>query len=279
MNQAELLYLADCNLSEFCREQARWLPPFTVEERPHVLLVASGTRFPAGAPNCVFPLEQGRVTASELLDEAHAWFTALGRGFSVYAPTHLGPEIARLCESKQWARLSDAPGMVLTERVAAPELPAGVEIRTVASEREANDFIDVVAGSYESIGLPNAVARKLLSQPARWMRPYIQVQVAYEAERAVGAAMLLFSHGIAGVYWVGTLPDVRGRGHATRLMRSVSNRAFDFGARCVILKSTPVGVTIYRKLGYREFTRYPWFLASKESVARGGAPAQAPTNS
>jgi ribosomal protein S18 acetylase RimI-like enzyme len=265
MTPAELLYLADCNLTEFCREQARWLPPFAVEERPHALLVASGTRFPAGAANCVFPLEQGRVTAVELLEEAQTWFKALGRGFTVYAPTHLGSDIARICESKQWARLSDAPGMVLTERVAAPDLPAGVEIRTVASEREANDFIDVVAGSYESIGLPNPVARKLLSQHARWMRPYIRVQVAYEAERPVGAAMLLFSHGIAGVYWVGTLSDARGRGHATRLMCSVSNCAFDFGARCVILQATPFGEPIYRKLGYREFTRYPWFLASRES--------------
>ena len=74
--------------------------------------------------------------------------------------------------------------------------------------------------------------------------------------------MVLYSHGIAGVYWVGTLSEARGRGHATRLMQSVSARAFDRGARCVILQATQFGEPIYQKLGYREFTRYPWYLAT-----------------
>jgi GNAT superfamily N-acetyltransferase len=263
MDSAELLHLADSNLAEFCREQARWLPPFKVEERPHALFVASGTRFPAGAPNCVFPLDPRAASAAQLLDDARSYFGALGRGFSVYAPTHLGPDIAQACDAMQWPRLSDAPGMVLTERVEPPDLPAGVEHRAVGTAREAEDFIEVCAAAYESIGLPNSVARKLLSQHSRWARPYIHAEVAYEAERPVGIAMLLFSHGIAGVYWVGTLSEARGRGHATRLMRSVSNRAFELGARCVILQATPFGEPVYRKLGYREFTRYPWFLASR----------------
>jgi GNAT superfamily N-acetyltransferase len=151
--------------------------------------------------------------------------------------------------------------MVLTDRIDPPEIPTGVELRPVRSDSEAHDFIDISAESYESIGLPNTVARKLLSMPARWNRPHIHAEVAYENDRAVAAAMLLFSHGIAGVYWVGTLSSARGRGHATRLMRSVSVRAFDRGARCVVLQATQFGEPIYQKLGYREITRYPWYLA------------------
>jgi ribosomal protein S18 acetylase RimI-like enzyme len=260
MNSDELLRVADLNLAEFCREQARWLPPFKVEEREHALFVASGTRFPAGAPNCVFPMALN-ISAPALLDEAREYFTPLARGFSVYAPAHLGPGIARECESKQWPQLSDAPGMVLTERVQAPTLPTGVAHRAVQNEAVAEDFIAVTAEAYESIGLPNKVARKLLSQPARWSQPYIYTEVAYESERPVAAGMLLFSHGIAGVYWVGTISEARGRGHAHRVMSNLSNRAFDCGAGCVVLQATTFGEPVYRKLGYREFTRYPWFLA------------------
>jgi GNAT superfamily N-acetyltransferase len=260
MNAAELLQLADLNLAEFCREQARWLPPFKVEERAHALFVAAGTRFPAGAPNCVLPLE-APLDAAQLLEEAREYFTPLGRGFSIYAPSHFGPAVAQACEAKHWPQLMDSPGMVLTERVPAPVFPNGVAHRAVQSDAGAQDFITVCAEAYESIGLPNAVARKLLSQPGRWNKPYIHVEVAYEGERPVATAMLLYSHGIAGVYWVGTLSEARGRGHANRLMASVSNRAFDCGARCVILQATSFGEPVYRKLGYREFTRYPWFLA------------------
>lgn len=122
MEADELLYLADCNLAEFCREQGRWLPPYDIAETPHAVFVASGTRFPAGPSNCVFPLERSRdVTA--LLDEAQSYFSRLGRGFSVYAPSHRGPELARACESRQWPRLSDAPGMVLENRIDPPEIP------------------------------------------------------------------------------------------------------------------------------------------------------------
>lgn len=263
MNETELLRLADCNLAEFCREHARWLPPFKLEERPYALFVASGTRFPAGHANCVFPLESGLIAASQLLDEARSHFSALGRGFSVYTPAHHGSELARACESMQWPRLSDAPGMVLVDRVRTFEAPAGVELRAVRGEREAQDFISVSAQAYETVGLPNAVARKLLSQHARWLNPYLHVEVAYEAEQPVAAAMLLFSHGIAGVYWVGTIAEARGRGHASRLMSNISNRALDAGARCVILQATPFGEPVYRKLGYREFTRYPWYLATQ----------------
>jgi ribosomal protein S18 acetylase RimI-like enzyme len=262
MDAAELLFLSDCNLAEFCREQGRWLPPYDVSENPHALFVAAGTRFPAGPSNCVFPLEHSPDVAM-LLDEAQSYFSRLGRGFSIYAPAHHSPELARACEERNWPRLADAPGMGLTDHVDPPEIPAGVELRTVRSESEANDFIDVSAESYESIGLPNTVTRKLLSKWARWNRPYIHAEVAYENDRAVAAAMLLFSHGIAGVYWVGTLSSARGRGHATRLMRSVSLRAFERGARGVVLQATQFGEPIYRKLGYREITRYRWYLVNE----------------
>jgi ribosomal protein S18 acetylase RimI-like enzyme len=105
------------------------------------------------------------------------------------------------------------------------------------------------------------MARKVLSHPARWLTPQWHVEVLYQAEQPVSAAMLLFSHGIAGVYWVGTLPSARGRGHAETLMRSISRYAFQHGARAVVLQASPFGEPVYRRMGYREITRYPWYVA------------------
>ena len=264
MDTSELLHLSDCNLTEFCREQARWLPPYRIEEREHALFLASGTRFPTPPANCVLPHGTGPVDAPRLLAEAREYFTGLQRGFGIYAPTHLGPELAQSCEAKQWPRLSDAPGMVLDRRLQPLAAGPGVELRELQSANEAEHFVHICSQAYETIGLPPDVTRKLFAQPARWMsRPYLRIQLVYEHERPVAGAMLLFSHGIAGIYWVGTLPDARGRGHASALMRSISNRAFDGGARCVVLQATPFGEPVYRKLGYREFTRYPWYLAAK----------------
>jgi ribosomal protein S18 acetylase RimI-like enzyme len=264
METSELLHLADCNLTEFCREQARCLPPYKILERDHALFLASGTRFPTPPANCVLPLGDRVLDVPLLLAEARDFFDALERGFGVYAPAHLGPELVQACEANQWPRLSDAPGMVLAERVQPMAAGPGVELRTVRGETEADHFVAICAQAYESIGLPADVSRKLFSRRDRWQhRPYLQGQLVYEHERPVAAALLLFSHGIAGIYWVGTLPDARGRGHASLLMRSISNHAFDCGARCVVLQATPFGEPVYRRLGYREFTRYPWYLSAK----------------
>jgi predicted GNAT family acetyltransferase len=72
--------------------------------------------------------------------------------------------------------------------------------------------------------------------------------------------MSLLSHGIAGIYWVGTVPSARRRGLATLCTQAVGNDAFAQGARRVVLQASAEGEPLYRAMGYREFTRYPWYL-------------------
>jgi ribosomal protein S18 acetylase RimI-like enzyme len=261
MDDAELCTWGDQSFAEFRREQARWLPGYQLREHDSALLVAAGTRF-AGGFNCLLPLTAAEPDPQRLLAEAQAFFAPLDRGFSVYAPAHLGVGLQRACEAAGLQALGDAPGMVLRAPLAERPLPSGVVIQKVDMARAA-DFVAVSARAYESMGLPAAVTHKLFSLPVRWLRPHWHHVVLYQDASPVSAAALLFSHGIAGVYWVGTVPDARAKGHADALMRHVSNYAFDHGARAVFLQASPAGEPLYRKLGYREFTYYPGFLARK----------------
>ena len=65
-----------------------------------------------------------------------------------------------------------------------------------------------------------------------------------------------FSHGIAGIYAVGTTEAARGRGLAELVTRAVTNIGFDGGAPLVTLQASPMGESIYHRLGYRELYRY-----------------------
>lgn len=259
MDEAELRFLADANLAESFREQARWLAPFVIEEREQGLFVAAGTRFPAGPANCVIPRDPYFEPAM-LVESAQLFFGRLGRGFSIYAPAHFGPGLGRYCEASQWPKLADSPGMVLSAPSAESALPDGVELQVVATPEQADQLVEVSALGFESIGVPPQVTHKLFSQRERWRRPHIHAQILCERGRAVASALALFSHGIAGVYWVSTRPDARGRGYGSLITRAVGNAAFERGARCVVLQATSFGEPVYRKLGYREFTRYPWYL-------------------
>ena len=79
--------------------------------------------------------------------------------------------------------------------------------------------------------------------------------------RPVSVAQILLSHGIAGVYSVGSLEAARGpdRGAVTR---HVTNLGFDLGATNVQLQASPMGEPIYRRMGYEDLYRRQFRLAA-----------------
>jgi GNAT superfamily N-acetyltransferase len=261
LKDPDLLAAADANRAEFTREHARWLPPTALEEHTDLLLCAAGTQFPAGPWNSLLPL--GRAPAApDVLRVGEQFFFGLRRGFTIYTRGHLDSELCRAAAQAGYASAGEAPGMALTERILVPALPHGVSVRQVESESDAQTFIDIQADAYETMRLPASVTRKLLGQPQRWLSSYCTAHVLYANERALAGGMLLYSHGIAGVYWVGTRPEARGHGYAEALTRAISECAFAHGARAVILQASAQGEPVYRRIGFREFTRYPWFLAT-----------------
>lgn len=266
MNANEtLLHLSDLNLAESNREHARFLPPLVITERDGVLFTASGTRSPAAPFNVAMRVGVERHDPQQLLDSARAFFAEIKRGFSIQVRSHLDRDLIEVCEKASLVCMSGrAPGMVLNQRLASKHLAAGVECRVV-NAANALDFVAVAAASYEPIGLAPAVTQKIFSNPSRWLAPQWHVRVIYERGQPVAGAMLLFSHGIAGVYWVGTIPSARGNGYADAIMRAVSNHAFDQGARAVVLQASKMGEPIYARMGYREITTYPWFLVMPQA--------------
>jgi GNAT superfamily N-acetyltransferase len=258
-----LLRLMDLNLAESNREQARFLSPSRIVEHHDVLYTASGTRWPAGPFNSLIGTGAACPDPSKALAEARAFYGEVGRRFTVFTRTHLDGELAAECGRAGFVQVSDPPGMALASPLRAFEPAASVRIREVKAVADVEGFVGVLGAAYTSIGLPAEVTQKIFSMPERWSAPHLMAFVLLDHDEPASAAMLLFSHGIGGVYWVATAPNMRGKGHASTIMRHVSNLAFERGAAAVVLQATPFGEPVYRKLGYREVTRYPWFLAGK----------------
>jgi len=257
----ELLLLADLNLAEANREHARWLSPTAIEEQDGALFTAAGTRSPAAPFNVAMRFGDVPVAPTAFLERAQQFFGSRDRGFSVQARAHHDQDLIAHCEKAGLLRMAGRmPGMVCTHALAPRALAHRVTCRQVTLAT-AEDFVTVSALAYEPTGLSPAVCRKVLSNPSRWLAPQWHVRVIYEHDTPVAAAMLLFSHGIAGVYWVGTAPSARGKGYADAIMREVTNHAFERGARCVVLQASAMGEPIYAKMGYREITTYPWFIS------------------
>lgn len=71
----------------------------------------------------------------------------------------------------------------------------------------------------------------------------------------VAAASLLLHAGVAGIYGVSTLPEARRQGIARTMVLHAIEEARRLGYRVVILSPTDMSERIYRRLGFREYTR------------------------
>lgn len=80
---------------------------------------------------------------------------------------------------------------------------------------------------------------------------------------AVASTSLLFDAGVAGIFGVATIPEARRRGIARAMVVHVLAVARDAGYHIAVLSPTEMSAGIYRRLGFREYTRihhysYEW---------------------
>jgi ribosomal protein S18 acetylase RimI-like enzyme len=62
--------------------------------------------------------------------------------------------------------------------------------------------------------------------------------------------------GAIGVYNVATMPDHQRRGYGEAVMRhAVAEAQREHGIERTILQSTPAGLSLYERMGYRTITR------------------------
>ena len=163
------------------------------------------------------------------------------------------------------------PGMALDlADLRAPE-PPGVEIRRVEDRETLGIWARTFAAGY---GTPESFADPLfelygsLLAPASPLRHFI----AYRAREPVGTSSVFLGAGVAGIYDVATLPAARGQGIGSAATVAPLLEARDGGYRVGILQSSPMGLPVYERLGFRTvcaMEHYFW------KAGAGGTPPEA----
>lgn len=259
LDDDRLATLGHLNHAEFIREGTRWSGSAgELSEIGGLLLGATGSSFPVGM-NAATRLDD-QVPAATVIATADAWFAARGRGWSIAVrDTPADADLAEAAEAAGLLPLLEAPEMVCRSRLPDVPVPDGVELVWVDDDDGVTAFVAVVAEAYTSLGLPAEVAADAITDGARVRAPHVHTVLAVIDGRPVGAAQTILSHGIAGVYWVAALDDVRGRGVGEAVTRAVTNRAFDEGAAANTLQASRMGEAIYARMGYETLYRYRTF--------------------
>lgn len=254
----ELIELSDLNFAEATRELARRAGG-AVHDEDGLLLFAGNHPLPV-LVNGAFRTGPKACDAPTVLARADAFFGARGRGYSVLCRAHADTDLAEAAEAAGLHAFGNSPAMVLERRLPDGAPPPGVALRRVESADDARAFGEVMGTAYATYGMPVECAPALVGTLDVLRAPHVVTFVA-EVDGAVAAgAMVIVTHGVAGVYWVGTRPEGRGKGLAELCTRAAGNAGFDLGARVAGLQASVMGEPIYRRMGYVEVTRYPNFV-------------------
>lgn len=142
------------------------------------------------------------------------------------------------------------PGMVLHPVPARPDLPPGLEVAAVDADRVA-DFARVVV----EVGLGEEAADRLTS-PSFAGRDDVDLFVGHLDGTPVATSVAISSAGAGGVVNVATLPRARGRGVGTAMTWAAVQAGAARGHDTVVLQATPMGLPVYRTMGFRVVTEY-----------------------
>ena len=257
LDDATLARLAHLNYLDFGRQSTLWSDRGQVAEGDGVLLHASGTDFPF-VFNAAYRTDPA-ASPADVLARADAFFDQWSRGYTLVT----GPgddDLTAHAEAQGLWAFGDAPEMVCRERLADVHPPVGIELRRATDEAGIADFVTVGSAAYPSLGMPDTAMGEAIDRYDRILEPHVAVVVAYDGNAPVAAAQAMLSHGVAGVFWVGTKEEARGRGLGEAVCRWVTNWAFDQGAAAQSLEASTMGEPVYTRMGYETIHRYrSWF--------------------
>jgi GNAT superfamily N-acetyltransferase len=248
------------NLVDSSRQLFELDPGAEIEAGSSWLFGAGRSSHPA-ISNAAF--RTGEVSGEELLARAQGFFDARGRGFSVWIRGD-EPEDRDIAEAAEAAGLKpvfEMPEMVLERSAKEPPLPAGVELRRVASAVDAEEFWRIATSAYADNGFPPEIFR-YYEDHSGLVADNTATFLAVLDGKPVGIAMTIFSHGIAGIYWVGTLAEARGKGIGEAVTAAAINAGFDLGGEIASLQASPMGEPIYRRMGFETIYRYRLLMRS-----------------
>lgn len=253
---------AHLNLVDSSRQMFELDPGADVEAGAGWLFGAGRSSHPL-ISNAAFRVDDG-LDPSEFLQRARAFFAARGRGFAVWARAGV-PQDAELIGAAADTGLEAAyemPEMVLDRRADERPPPEGVDLRPVESAADAEAYWQVAASSYASLGFPPETFANYESHDGL-AAGNVAAFLARLDGRPAGIAMTIVSHGIAGIYWVGSTVEARGRGLGWTVTATAVNAGFAMGAETASLQASPMGVSLYRKMGFETVFDYRLLLCSR----------------
>jgi GNAT superfamily N-acetyltransferase len=233
-------------------------------------LIDSGPGWFFGAGRSVHPVISNvalriddELEPTEFLAAADSFFGALGRGYAVWVRGELREDrgVTEAARAAGLVQVYEMPEMVLRQRLEEGPAPAGIELRRVDRREDAADYWRVARAAYASIGFPPEIF-SFYDDHSGFAADNLSAFLACVDGRPAGIAMTIVTHGVAGIYWVGSTEEARRRGIGRAATAAAVNAGFDLGAEVASLQASPMGEPLYRRMGFETIFSYRLLAAS-----------------
>ncbi|HEY4359914.1 MAG TPA: GNAT family N-acetyltransferase [Bryobacteraceae bacterium] len=154
--------------------------------------------------------------------------------------------------------ISQAPGMTTPAFAAPVRSLAALEVRPVRDAATRAAFAELTTICFD---IPPAVAQSVYAPEGAWRGAY-QGFVGYAHGRPVAIAAIVRAAGVLGIYSLGTLPEFRRRGYGEAILRTAAAKMSENATapEPLVLESTEAGYGLYRRLGFRDTTKFTVYL-------------------
>ena len=159
---------------------------------------------------------------------------------------------ARRIFEKHGLRLSvELPGMIADDVLPPVKPLPRLDVRRVESGGTRDAFCAIGSVCFH---VPISWFTEVFDGPAVWER--FASYVGYVDGEPVSTTAIIEGAGVLGVYNVATVPGRQRHGYGESLMRhALADARKRYGIGPVVLQSTPAGLRLYERMGFRTITR------------------------
>ena len=153
--------------------------------------------------------------------------------------------------------ISHPPGMLAQSLEPPVRLLPEIECRPVSDSESRAAFAELTSVCFD---IPYMVARAVYSRAEAWQGEY-RGFVGMAQGRVVSIVAMVAAAGVIGVYSLATAPPFRRKGYGEALLRAAAAKIGDrTGLTRFALQSTEAGYALYRRMGFRDVTRFTVYL-------------------
>jgi len=163
----------------------------------------------------------------------------------------------QICNDFGLRPISYPPGMMAAALLPPVRPLPKIECRPVADDKMRGAFAEITSMCFE---IPPGIATAVYGQENAWKGAY-KGFVGLVNGRAVAIAAMVEAAGALGIYSLATIPAQRHQGYGEALLRAATaaSRAKS-SVEPLILQSTEAGHALYRRMGFRDVTKFTVYL-------------------